>query len=178
MRATSSSQFAEGADCRGGQHLRCAGWQPDSYRYPQRNPPLRISSLVRFARQEICESSCILCYTRDNQDSGERSVLREVVLVDALCTALVHNGVMTAKEKTVRQSVTLPAKVATQVRNMAKRRRLSANQMLIELVEEGLEAKQQKEKAFFALAERFRAAADPKEVERLGEELGHMVFGK
>jgi hypothetical protein len=117
-------------------------------------------------------------YTRDNQDSGERSVLCEVVLVDALCTALVHNGVMTAKEKTVRQSVTLPAKVATQVRSMAKRRRLSANRMLIELVEEGLEAKQQKEKAFFELAERFRAAADPKEVERLGEELGHMVFGK
>jgi len=107
------------------------------------------------------------------------SVLYEIVSsVDALCTALVHNGVMAAKEKTVRQSVTLPAKVATQVRSMAKRRRLSANRMLIELVEEGLEAKQQKEKAFFELAERFRSAADPKEVERLGEELGHMVFGK
>ena len=109
----------------------------------------------------------------------KRSVLCELVCsVDALCTALVHNGVMAAKEKTVRQSVTLPAKVATQVRSMAKRRRLSANRMLIELVEEGLEAKQQKEKAFFELAERFRSAADPKEVERLGEELGHMVFGK
>ena len=65
---------------------------------------------------------------------------------------------MASKEKAVRQSVTLPAKVATQVRSMAKRRRLSANRMLIELVEEGLEAKQQKEKAFFELAERFRAA--------------------
>jgi len=71
-----------------------------------------------------------------------------------------------------------PAKVATQVRSMAKRRRLSANRMLIELAEEGLEAKQQKEKAFFELAERFRSAEDPKEVERLGEELGQMVFGK
>jgi len=85
---------------------------------------------------------------------------------------------MATKEKTVRQSVTLPAKVATQVQGMAKRRRLSANRMLIELVEEGLETKQQKEKAFFDLAERFRAAADPKAVERLGEELGQMVFGK
>ena len=93
------------------------------------------------------------------------------------CTSVVQNGGM-SKEKTVRQSVTLPAKVATQVRSMAKRRRLSANRMLIELVEEGLEAKQQKEKSFFELAERFRAAADPKEVERLGEELGQMVFGK
>jgi hypothetical protein len=46
---------------------------------------------------------------------------------------------------------------------MAKRRRLSANRMLIELVEEGLEAKQQKEKAFFELAERFRSAASGSE---------------
>ena len=90
---------------------------------------------------------------------------------------MVHTGVMRPRDKTVRQSVTLPAKVATQVRSMAKRRRLSANRMLVELVEEGLEAKKQKEKAFFELAERFRAAADPEEVERLGEELGQMVFG-
>jgi len=60
---------------------------------------------------------------------------------------------------------------------MAKRRRVSANRMLVELVEQGIEAQKQKEKAFFALAERFRTAADPEEVERLGEELGRMVFG-
>jgi len=94
------------------------------------------------------------------------------------CTTMVHTGVMTSRDKTVRQSVTLPAKVATQVRIMAKRRRLSANRMLVELLEEGIEAKKQKEKAFFELAEHFRAATDPKEVERLGEELGQMVFGR
>ena len=69
---------------------------------------------------------------------------------------------MAVKEKAVRQSVTLPAKMATQIRSMAKRRRLSANRMLVELVEEGIEAQKQKEKAFFDLAERFRAADDPK----------------
>ena len=42
----------------------------------------------------------------------------------------------------------------------------------------GLEARKQKEKAFFELAERFRAAEDPKDVERLGEQLGQMVFGR
>jgi predicted DNA-binding ribbon-helix-helix protein len=57
---------------------------------------------------------------------------------------MVHTGVMTSRDKTVRQSVTLPAKVATQVRSMAKRRRLSANRMLVELLEEGIEAKKQK----------------------------------
>ena len=69
-------------------------------------------------------------------------------------------------------------RVAKQVRGMAKRRRLSASRMVVELVEEGIEAQKQKEKGFFELAERFRAATDPKEVERLGERLGKMVFGK
>ena len=91
---------------------------------------------------------------------------------------MVHTGVMAAKERAVRQSVTLPAKVANQVRSMAKRRLLSANRMLVELVEDGIELHKQKEKTFLELAGRFRAASDPKEVERLGEELGQMVFGR
>ena len=61
---------------------------------------------------------------------------------------------------------------------MAKQKRVSANRMLVELVEEGIELKKQKEKAFFELAERFRMATDPKEIQQLGDELGKMVFGK
>lgn len=60
---------------------------------------------------------------------------------------------------------------------MAKRKRTSASRMLVELLEEGIEVRKQKEKAFYDLAVRFRAAADPKEAERLGNELGRMVFG-
>ncbi len=85
---------------------------------------------------------------------------------------------MPTKEKSVRQSITLPTKVANQVRTMAKRGRLSANRILVELVEEGIEAQRKKEKAFFDLAERFRSASDPKEIQKLGEELGQMVFGR
>jgi hypothetical protein len=61
---------------------------------------------------------------------------------------------------------------------MAKSRRLSTSRMLVELVEEGLEAKKEKEKTFFDLAQRFRAAKNPREVQRLGDELGRMVFGE
>ena len=85
---------------------------------------------------------------------------------------------MAANKKAVRQSVTLPAKIAKQVRSLAKRRRLSANRMLVELLEDGIELQKQKEKAFFALAERFRAATDPDDIERIGDQLGKMVFGK
>ena len=80
--------------------------------------------------------------------------------------------------KQVRRSVTLPAQVARQVESMAKRRRLSDNRVLVELIEEGIEAREQKEKAFFHLAERFRASQDPEEVKHLGDQLGQFVFGE
>jgi hypothetical protein len=42
----------------------------------------------------------------------------------------------------------------------------------------GLEAQKEKEKAFFALAERFRTAADPNEVKQLGDEMRRFIFGE
>jgi predicted DNA-binding ribbon-helix-helix protein len=84
---------------------------------------------------------------------------------------------MPVNQKPVRQSVTLPSTVAKQIRTIARSRRLSANRVLVELVEEGIEARQRKEREFFDLAERFRAAKDPAEAERLGDQLGRMVFG-
>jgi hypothetical protein len=58
-----------------------------------------------------------------------------------------------------------------------KTRRLSANRMIVELIENGIESEPRKQQEFFELAERFRSATDPKEVKRLGDELGRMVFG-
>jgi hypothetical protein len=56
--------------------------------------------------------------------------------------------------------------------------RLSDNRVLVELIELGIEARKQKEKAFFELAERFRSARDPEEGKQLGDELGCVVFGE
>jgi hypothetical protein len=83
-----------------------------------------------------------------------------------------------ALTKQVRRSVTLPTRLAEQVGRIAKKRRLSDNRVLVELVEQGLEAQKEKEKAFFAMAERFRAADDPEEVMRLGDKMGRFVFGE
>jgi metal-responsive CopG/Arc/MetJ family transcriptional regulator len=82
-----------------------------------------------------------------------------------------------ATRKSVRRSVSLPAQVAKQVDGIARRRRLSENRVLVELIEEGIEAQKRKEKAFFQLAERFRAAKDPEEITRLGNDMGRFVFG-
>jgi len=48
----------------------------------------------------------------------------------------------------------------------------------VELIELGIEARKQKEKAFFDLAERFRSTRDPQQAKRLGDELGRLVFGE
>lgn len=85
--------------------------------------------------------------------------------------------IMGAGQRTVRQSVSLPANVAAQVRAMAKTRRLSATRMLVELIENGIETEKRKQQEFFELAERFREEKDPDAAKRLGEELGRMVFG-
>jgi len=41
-----------------------------------------------------------------------------------------------------------------------------------------IEDQQEEEKAFLALAERFRAAVDPREMEYLGDEMGRLIFGQ
>jgi len=84
---------------------------------------------------------------------------------------------MRPANKTVRQSVSLLANVAAQVRNLARTRRLNSNRMLVEVIENGIQAEKRKQQEFFELAERFRGATDPKEAKRLGDELGRIVFG-
>lgn len=80
--------------------------------------------------------------------------------------------------KLVRRSVSLPARVAKQVEGIAKRRRLSDNRVLVELIEEGIAAAKQREQDFFQLAEKFRNAQEPEEIKRLGDEMGRFVFGE
>jgi hypothetical protein len=76
----------------------------------------------------------------------------------------------------VRRSVSLPAPIAKQVGRIARSERSSDHRVLVDLIELGIEARKQREKAFFDLAKRFRNASDPEEVKRLGDEMGLMVF--
>lgn len=80
-------------------------------------------------------------------------------------------------EKAVRLSVSLPPKLARQVGSMAKRRKRSKNRMLLELIENGIDAEKRRQQQFFSLAARFREEQDPETAGHLGDELGRMVFG-
>lgn len=91
---------------------------------------------------------------------------------------MVYNAVMATIEKTVRQSISLPPRLAKRVRALAKNQRTSANQVLVELIESGLDSKEAEKRRFFELAERLTASADPGEQQHIKEELARMTFGE
>jgi EAL domain-containing protein (putative c-di-GMP-specific phosphodiesterase class I) len=85
---------------------------------------------------------------------------------------------MALSEKPVRQSVSIPNQLARKVRTLAKRQRTSANRVLVELIEAGLEAKEAEKRKFFELADRLTTSDDAAENRRLKQELARMTFGE
>jgi hypothetical protein len=61
---------------------------------------------------------------------------------------------MASMKKSVRQSISLPARLAKRGRTLAKDQRTSANQVLVELIEVGLESKEAEKRRFFDLTDR------------------------
>jgi len=85
---------------------------------------------------------------------------------------------MTETDKAVRQSVTLPSGVARRVQALAKRQRTSANRVMVELIETGLEAREEEKKRFFELADRLARSSDANEQKRLKGELARLTYGE
>ena len=74
--------------------------------------------------------------------------------------------------------MSLPPVVAKRVRAIARTRKVSANRVLVDLIETGLQAKESERQRFFALAHRFKESSDPDESDRLREELARLIFGE
>lgn len=91
---------------------------------------------------------------------------------------MVYSGAMAAVEKPVRQSVSLPARVARRVKSLARTSNTSANRVIVDLIESGLEAREQERKRFLELADRLARSRDAEEQKRLKEELARMTFGE
>ena len=79
--------------------------------------------------------------------------------------------------RAVRQSVSIPAGIAKRVRTLAKTRKTSANRVLVDLIETGLQSKDAEKERFFSLLSRLTEASDAAERERLKEELARTTFG-
>jgi hypothetical protein len=91
---------------------------------------------------------------------------------------MVYNYLMATTEKAIRQSVTLPSPVAKRVKALAKSRKVSANRILVELVETGLRSKEEEKRRFFELAGKLSTSTDVTEQQELKEQLARMTFGE
>ena len=85
---------------------------------------------------------------------------------------------MSTAEKLVRQSVSLPSRAASRVKSLARNSGASANRVIVELIETGLEAREQEKKRFFDLTDRLVRSRYPEEQKRLKEDLARMAFGE
>jgi len=95
----------------------------------------------------------------------------------AYCLKMVYTAGMAHLEKPVRQSVSLPPRVARRVKVLAKTKKTSANRIVVDLIEAGLEAREREKQLFFDLADRLARSSDPAEQKRLKGDLARLTFG-
>ncbi len=91
---------------------------------------------------------------------------------------VVYPDAMPIAEKSVRQSVSLPARVARRVRALAQTSKTSTSRVIADLIKSGLDAREQEKKRFFECTDRLSRTRDPDEQKRLKEELVRMTFGE
>lgn len=61
---------------------------------------------------------------------------------------------------------------------MARARKTSANRVLVDLIEAGIESREAEKKQFFALANRLTESSDPNEREQIKKQLARITFGE
>jgi len=71
----------------------------------------------------------------------------------------------------------MPASLARQVVEIAQSKRTSANKVLLNLIERGMDSVREERERFFALADRLVKTKDVEEQKRIKEELARLTFG-
>lgn len=77
-----------------------------------------------------------------------------------------------------RLSVAMPPEIYREISARAQQNDISLNRAVLQLLRAGLEAEQQKRQRLEELLLKYRECTDPQEAQRLGDELGVMIFGR
>lgn len=85
---------------------------------------------------------------------------------------------MRTTQKQVRQSVSLPSSLARRVRKLATHQKTSTNRVLVDLIESGIEVKENEKSKFLKLADRLSSSKNSAERKRIKSELARMTFGE
>jgi hypothetical protein len=77
-----------------------------------------------------------------------------------------------------RLSIAMPPEIYKAISARAEQNGISLNRAVVQLLRAGLEAEQQKKQRLEELLRRYRECGDPQEAQRLGDEVGAMIFGR
>jgi predicted transcriptional regulator len=80
-------------------------------------------------------------------------------------------------ESTTRRSITLPAQLAARIETIAEQRHVTSNRVIVDLIEDGIVAYDNRRAAFLELTDQFQRSTDPAETEILRQKLMQMTFG-
>ena len=83
-----------------------------------------------------------------------------------------------ARAKAVRQSVTIPAPLAADVRRVAKERHITMSRALVSLAERGVRAELESKENLNAAYKRFKNEREPARKNEAGKDLVRAIFGK
>jgi hypothetical protein len=84
----------------------------------------------------------------------------------------------TRSKRAIRQSVSIPAPLAAEVRRVAKERRLTISRALVTLAERGVRAEQDAKENLKAAYQNFLKEQEPGKKNEAGQELIRAIFGK
>jgi len=82
------------------------------------------------------------------------------------------------KGRPVRQSVTIPAPLAVEVRRVAKERHLTMSRAIVSLAERGVRAERDAKENLKAAYNRFLEEQEPARKDEAGKDLIRAIFGK
>jgi hypothetical protein len=82
------------------------------------------------------------------------------------------------KRGSVRQSVTIPSALASEVRRVAKDRHITMSRALVSLAEQGVQAEHNAKATLKEAYERFLDEQEPRRKEAAGKDLIRAIFGK
>lgn len=77
-----------------------------------------------------------------------------------------------------RRSLTVPNETYEKAERIAAQRHVTVNRAIVDLLNDGIRAYDERRESFLELADRFQKATDPAEVDRLRNELARITFGE
>jgi hypothetical protein len=100
------------------------------------------------------------------------------LLAHPLRNILLQNRTVATLHNSIRQRISLPARIAKRVLALAETKKTSASRVLVDLIETGLQAKEAQHQRFFEITDQLAETSDPAERKRLQEELARLTFAE